>query len=167
MEGTAVTVRPLRDGESRLFLTLHGRAIRGLAAAHYSPAVIDAWVVPLTDERLRDFDQNRDEEIRLIAELDGEPVGLGALVVAHAELRACYVVPEAARRGVGRAIVREIERLAREHGLAHLELLASLNAEPFYAALGYESEGRTELMMRSEPMAAVRMRKPLTNPIHS
>jgi putative acetyltransferase len=87
----------MRDDEARLFLEIHGRSIRGLAAEHYPADVIDAWTVPVTKETVRLL-ENSDHEIRLIAELDGEAVALGVLVVANAELRACYVVPEAARR---------------------------------------------------------------------
>ena len=152
-------MRPLRADEGRLFLELHTRSVRGLAAAYYPPEVLDAWTVPITEDQLRNFTRNADQEVRIIAELEGEPAGLGALVVANSELRACYVVPEAAHKGVGTAIVREIERLALEHGLDHLHLLASLNAEPFYATLGYQSEGRTELTLRGQPMTAVKMRK--------
>jgi putative acetyltransferase len=124
--------------------------------------VLDAWTVPLTEASLRGFLRNPDGEIRLIAELDGEPVGLGALVVRNSELRACYVVPEASRKGVGTALVAEIERIAAEKGLERLELLASLNAEPFYARLGYEAHGRTEHVLRTgQRMAAVKMVKML------
>jgi putative acetyltransferase len=157
----SIIVRRMRADESRLFLTLHGRSVRGLATTHYTPAVIDAWTVPLTDEFVYGFEENADGEIRLIAELDGEPAGLGALVVKTAELRACYVVPEAARRGVGSALVREIERLAIAHGVEQLHLHASLNAEPFYARLGYRVDGRTEIGLRGQPMAAVLMSKRL------
>jgi putative acetyltransferase len=98
-----------------------------------------------------------------MAELNGEAVGLGALVVNNAELRACYVVPDAARRGVGSALVKEMERIARDHGLTYLELHASVNAEPFYAALGYEALEREEHTLRSGyRIAAVKMRKTLT-----
>ena len=44
----------------------------------------------------------------------------------------------------------------------NLELDASLNAEPFYAALGYEAVERGEHVLRSGlRMAAVKMRKNL------
>jgi putative acetyltransferase len=145
-----------------MFLEIHSRSIWGLASAHYSPEVIEAWSAPITDERLRRFLENRDGEIRLIAELDGEPVGLGALVIASSELRACYVEPEAARKGVGTALVREIERIAEESGLERLELLASVNAESFYAFLGYQADRRTELVLSTGvAMAAVKMTKTL------
>jgi len=157
-----ITVRPLRSNEGRMFLDIHTRSIRGLAAGYYTPEVIDAWVVPMTENNVRSFLENRDDEIRLIAELDGEAVGLGVLVLRRSELRACYVVPEAARKGVGTALVREIERIAKENGLERLELHASLNAEPFYGSLEYHPDCRIEHVLRTgHPMAAVQMSKSL------
>ena len=154
-------IRELRHGEERLFLELHAQSVRGLAAGQYPPEVIDAWCVAPTEENLASFIKNPDHEQRLFAEIDGRVVGLAALVLEDSELRACYVLPEAARKGVGTALVREIERLALAHHLDHLELLSSINAEPFYAALGYRSEGCTEHNMRGQPMAAVKMSKRL------
>jgi GNAT superfamily N-acetyltransferase len=152
----------MRPGEERAFLDIHTRSIRGLAASHYTPEVIEAWVVPMTEEYLRAFVRNQDNEIRLVAELDGVLVGLGCLVVQTAELRACYVVPEAARKGIGRALVGEIERIARERGLDHLHLEASINAEPFYSALGYEVVERgVHVWPSGQRMAAVTMRRVL------
>src|SRR4030095_5979848 len=81
---------------------------------------------------------NSDHEIRLIAEVDGVPVGIGALVPQKSELRACYVAPSAARKGVGTALVRAIERIALEHGIRRLHLVASVNSEPFYVAMGFK-----------------------------
>ena len=106
---------------------------------------------------------NPDDETRLIAERgDGELVGIGALVLASSELRACYVLPSATRRGVGTALVREIERIAREHGLSHLSLESSVTAEPFYRALGYVVVERGELVLAPGiSMAAIKMQKQL------
>ncbi len=158
----AATVRPLRDHEIRLYLEIHERAIRGLAVSHYSPDDIEGWVVPATDENVRRLALNPDREIRLVAELDGEPVGIGALVLEESELRAVYVSPEGARRGCGAALVREIERIAKDNGLAHLTLHASLNAERFYADLGYDLLERTEVVLPNDHrMAVVRMEKEL------
>jgi putative acetyltransferase len=158
----AIAVRPMRSDEARIFLDIHSRAIRGLAAAHYPPAVIEAWAIPPTEANAQRLLQNPDDEIRLIAERDGEPVGLGSLVVRNSELRACYVVPEASRMGVGSAVVKEIEWLAVGHGLAEIRLTASINAEAFYLAQGYEVVERIEHVLRSgQRMAAVTMRRGL------
>jgi putative acetyltransferase len=156
-----VAIRELRRGEERLFLEVHTQSVRGLATGHYPRELIDAWCVPPTDDFVDHFIENPDLELRLFAELDGRVVGVGALVLDAAELRACYVLPDAARRGVGTALVQEMERRAAAHQLDHLELVASINAEPFYAALGYASEGCIEHNMRGYPMAAVKMSKRL------
>jgi putative acetyltransferase len=158
----AIRVHEMLPPEARLFLEIHHAAVRGLAANDYPASVIDAWAQPITDEAIERFLANRDHELRLIAELDGRPAGIGAIVVSQSELRACYVAPDAARRGVGSALVAEIERIAHEHGLDYLQLESSVTAEPFYAALGYHVESRHEhLLAPGVPMVAVKMRKRL------
>jgi len=157
------SIRPMRPQEARRFLEIHHDAVRGLAAGDYPAEVIDAWAtLPITEEAIARFLRNRDDEIRLMAEIDDEPVGIGALVLGLSELRACYVLTRAARRGVGTAIVVEIERIARQHGLGYLQLESSLNAEPFYSAMGFEVQERGHLLLRPQlAMAAIKMRKQL------
>lgn len=158
----SIVVRRLRPDEGRTYLEIVNRAIRGLAVGHYSPEVIDGWVVAVTDESVRTLMLNPDHEIRLVAELDDEPAGIGALVLERSELRACYVSPDRARRGCGSALVTELERLARENGLTRLELAGSLNAEPFYAAHGYHARERSEVVLANgHRMPAVWMWKDL------
>jgi putative acetyltransferase len=157
-----LTVRELRPDEVPTFLEIHHAAVHGLAAGHYAQAILDKWSPPIREEGVERVRANRDGEIRLIAELDGHPVGIGALVPHKSELRACYVVPSAARKGVGTALVREIERMAIERGVTRLHLDASVNAEPFYLAMGYEVLERGEHILNSgQRMACVRMAKNL------
>ena len=160
-----VVVRPMRDDEARSFLEIQREAVRGLAAGDYPIAVIQVWApLPLTDTAVAFFRMNHENELRLVAELDGQLAGIGALVLAESELRACYVRPAAARRGVGSALVAELERIARCHGLTHLELHSSLTAEPFYRALGYGVESLVEHVLASGVrMSAVKMRKSLSD----
>jgi putative acetyltransferase len=158
----SVTVREMRPEDARRFLEIQRAAVRGIAAKDYPASVVEAWAGPITDQVVERFLANRDQEVRLVAEIDGEPVGIGAIVVSNSELRACYVAPSAARLGVGSALVAEIERIAREHRLDHLQLESSTTAEPFYSALGYQVESRGELFLSPDvPMAAVKMRKRL------
>ena len=162
MDAMSVTVREMRPEDARRFLEIHHAAVRGIAAKDYPASVVEAWARPITDQVIERFLANRDREVRLVAEIDGEPVGIGAIVINNSELRACYVAPTAARRGVGSALVAEIERIARAHRLDHLQLESSITAEPFYSALGYQVESRSEhLLSPGVPMAAVKMRKRL------
>lgn len=57
---------------------------------------------------------------------------------ADGGVRAVYVDPEFARRGVGTALLERLEREARERDLDTLGLLASVNAVPFYERNGYD-----------------------------
>jgi GNAT superfamily N-acetyltransferase len=159
----SVSIRAMRSEDARRFLEIQRESVRGIAARDYPSAVIEAWApLPVTDEAVARFLSNADHEIRLIAELDGRSAGIGALVLSNSELRACYVVPSAVRRGVGTAIVAEIERIARQYGLVYLQLESSLSAERFYTALGYRVKERGELTLASGvPMAAITMRKQL------
>ena len=85
-------------------------------------------------------------------------VGIG--VVQKNELRACYVTPSASRRGVGSALLRAIERAAREQGTTYLEADSSLTAEPFYRSNGYLVRERGEHVLHNgQRMACVKMRK--------
>jgi putative acetyltransferase len=118
--------------------------------------------MPVTEEAVDQVRANRENEYRLIAEIDRQVVGIGALAFENSELRACYVAPAAGRRGVGSALVLEIERAARERGLSALELDSSITAEAFYRKQGYEARERGEHILRNGPrMACVKMRKSL------
>jgi putative acetyltransferase len=155
----------MRSGDARAFLEVHHAAVRGTAVRDYPQAVIEAWApIPVTEDATEQVRANGDNEYRLIAELDGQIVGIGALVCERSELRACYVAPAAGHRGVGSALVRAIERAARERGLRVLELDSSVTAEPFYRKQGYKVSGRGEHVLRNgQRMACVKMRKSLQN----
>jgi putative acetyltransferase len=158
----SVAIREMRPEDARRYLEIHHAAVRGLAVRDYPSSVIEVWARSITDHAIERFLANRDGEVRLVAEVDGELLGIGAIVVSNSELRACYVAPSAARRGVGTALVAKIEEIARQHRLDHLVLESSITAEPFYSALGYEVDSRGELFLAPEvPMTAVKMRKRL------
>ena len=66
------------------------------------------------------------------------------------------------KREVG-SMLQCISRIARESGLHRLELIASLNAEPFYLAVGYESVQPTVHVLGGRlRMPAIKMVKALT-----
>jgi putative acetyltransferase len=159
-----LTVRKMRPQDARSFLEVHHTAVHGLAAADYPPDVIAAWApLPIADEAVDLVAAASPGQIRVVAGSDGEIVGIGEIVPALNELRACYVMPKAARQGVGTALVREIEHIARAHGLTHLQLDASLTSEAFYLGLGYEGRERGEHVLGAGlKMACVKMEKQLS-----
>jgi putative acetyltransferase len=159
-------IRKMISDDARAFLEVHHAAVRGVAAKDYSAEIIDAWApLPINERQAAGILTNPDDEYRLVAETEGRVVGIAALVAKNHEVRACYVAPEAGRRGVGSALLREIEREALQRGLKFLETDSSLTAEPFYAAQGYLVLERGEhVLYNGERMACVKMRKHLVSP---
>jgi len=79
-----------------------------------------------------------------------------------ARIRAMFVHPEHARRGLGRMILERSERDAAARGFTRAELMATLPGVPLYTACGYVALEDTELRLPDGVcVGAVRMGKPL------
>ena len=58
--------------------------------------------------------------------------------VDAAKIRAFFIHPEHARKGIGKALLERCEAEARSHGFSRFELMATLPGVKLYASLGYE-----------------------------
>ena len=61
-----------------------------------------------------------------------------------AKIRAFFIHPECARKGIGRAILSRCETEARAHGFRSIELMSTLPGIKLYRACGYEGHERVE-----------------------
>lgn len=78
-----------------------------------------------------------------------------------ARIRAFFVDPSWARRGVGSRILEVCEADARACGFQRFELVATLTGEPFYRIKGFEVMGRyTTPLPNGLDLPEVRMAKP-------
>ncbi len=79
-----------------------------------------------------------------------------------ARVRAFFVDPAAARRGLGRRLMSECVDEARAAGFRALELVSTLPGEPLYLASGFTIIERFELLLPGEIRVPVsRMRRDL------
>lgn len=62
-------------------------------------------------------------------------VGTGTLY--DGEVMACFILPEYQGKGIGREIVRTLEKEAKDKGLEKVWLVSVLSAVKFYEKLGY------------------------------
>lgn len=77
-----------------------------------------------------------------------------------AKIRAFFVHPKWARRGVGAMILAECENAARTAGFSRLEMGATLSGVAFYKAKGYAAlENQVVPLANGETLAIVRMAK--------
>lgn len=155
-------------------------SVRGLQAAHYSTAQTDAALGPVfgVDRQLiRDgtyFVVEDSAEIvacggwsrrRALYGGDRERVGEDAALdpaVDAARVRAFFVHPGWARRGIGRALLAACEEAICAAGFTRAELCATLPGEPLYAACGFTVAERSEAPMPGGlTLPVIRMTKSL------
>jgi GNAT superfamily N-acetyltransferase len=153
---------------------------RGLSREHYADAQIEAAIASVfgVDTTLIE------DGTYFVAEQDGELIGCGgwskrktlyggdqfsdrdtAMIDPASEpsrIRAFFVHPEHARKGVARAILSVCETEAKAHGFRALELLSTLPGIKFYEANGYSPNGNFDLeLANGVKIPFVPMRKQL------
>lgn len=79
-----------------------------------------------------------------------------------ARVRAFFVHPQYARRGIGRSLMAACERAIRAAGFRTVDIVATLAGEPLYASFGYTEVERCEIALAgSLSLPVVRMTRRL------
>ena len=149
------TPRLAREADIPALEQLIPLSVRALQAAHYSDAQMDAALGPVfgVDRQLI-----RDGTF-FVVEQDAAIIGCGGWSKRRslfggdkgrrapdpeldprrdpARVRAFFVHPAWARRGIGRSILAACERDIRAAGFHTVDLVATLAGEPLYAAFGW------------------------------
>lgn len=91
----------------------------------------------------------------------GEP--LGAALVCYrlnlasggrfASFEELHVAPESRGRGVGKALLSEVERRCSQKGISYVEAQIIAESVPFFLSLGYEPEQDLRVLFRSIPFS--------------
>ena len=98
--------------------------------------------------------------VTMVAEQDGEMVGLAQLDPSASRLRALFVHGKSQGQGHGRELLGAIEDEARARRLRRLQGAMSLNAAPFYARAGYRPcEGKRWLVHGGIAVPVIPMEK--------
>jgi predicted N-acetyltransferase YhbS len=110
------------------------RALRESNAQDYPPEVIASVSANFSPERVTQLMTERDVLIAVVAD---EVVGTASL--QGAAVRTVFVDPDRQGRGIGAALMGEIEHRARQRDLSQLIVPSSITAEGFYAKLGFSA----------------------------
>jgi GNAT superfamily N-acetyltransferase len=138
-------IRPA-DGDDIVAISrIIDRAIRrGCAADHRNdPYLVDAWARSATPEQVRRWLAEPGACARL-AILHGKPAGVG-MARAEGEISLCYVLPESSRRGVGLALMSELQDHLHERGCLAAWVGSTVTGRGFYRHLGYRETGPSHL----------------------
>jgi putative acetyltransferase len=160
-----ISIRKATEKDAAEIIQVHYQAVHITAAEDYEQNILNEWSAfsEARIERLKtQLLTNPDKATMLVAELKNKIVGFGEIVPLNNELRAVYVSPRAARSGVGRTLLKQLEWEAAKVGVDRLWLDSSLTAAPFYLAHGYEIDERAEHELSSgRKMACIKMHKVL------
>ncbi len=134
-----MTIRVAHPEEAEAILNVQQASIRSIPTSFYPAEVLNAWAGSVTPERI---DKVRvaiesGDEVFIVAVAGARLMGFGAIMPNSKRLRALYVHPQFWNRGVGKAILNELERHAVSLGVTRLEMDASINAEEFYKRHGF------------------------------
>jgi GNAT superfamily N-acetyltransferase len=175
------TLRIAREDDIPMLEELIPLSARLLLAPHYSPAQIEAALGPVfgVDRKLI-----RDGTY-FVADQQDRAIGCGGWSMRTslfggdkgrktgddrpldpeldaARVRAFFVHPSWARRGIGREILMACEKAILEARFHTVEISATLSGEPLYAAHGYQVVERYEIpMFDGLRLPVVRMTKNL------
>jgi GNAT superfamily N-acetyltransferase len=157
---------------------LVAQAVRHLSAGYYTPQQIDSslrYVFGIDTQLIKDGTY-------YVAESDGQLVGCGGWSKRNTlyggdqtkgvadplldparepgRIRAFFVHPQWARRGIGRTLIEICERAALEAGFHVLELASTLPGEPLYRTLGYQATEHFSIAFPDgEQLQLIRMHK--------
>ena len=121
------------------------------------------WLAANPDAIEVPLDAVAEGRVRVAVDAAGRRLGFTvvlAIVAGGCELDGLFVEPEAMRRGIGGALVRDAAERARAHGAVRLDVIANDNALAFYERMGFR--GDTWVPTRFRP--GLRMSLPLAGP---
>jgi GNAT superfamily N-acetyltransferase len=177
----SVTLRKATADDVPTLRELIARSARGLSTEDYRPAQVEGALqgaFGVDSQLLKD-------ETYFVAEENGVIVGCGGWSyratlfgsdargnrdpssldprTQPAKIRAFFVDPLRARRGIGSQLLDRCEQEAKSHGFAEVELMATLPGVKLYAARGYVGTDMVRYDVGSgESIEFVPMRKHLT-----
>ena len=158
----AFVIRLARESDIPALEQLIPLSVRALQSQHYSAAQMAAALGPVfgVDRHLIN------DATYFVVEADGQTVGCGGWSRRKAvfggdrgragedtfldpsqdpaRIRAFFVHPGWARRGIGRALLAACEDALLAAGFHHAVLVATLTGEPLYTAFGYQVEERCQ-----------------------
>lgn len=134
-----VTLIPASTADIPALWALRTRALQSQCASHYESATLQAWAAaPAPASYAGLLAQGGG----IKALVDGSLAGYAILDLPGNEIDAVFVDPQFGGRGVGKALLQALEKLAQCPQSLHL--YASLNAVPFYEAAGYRQNKKTQ-----------------------
>lgn len=139
-----IHVRAAEEADAAGLAEVNIRSIQEVCGKDYpDPAHLDRWCANKTEENFRQW--MAEPQMRVLAGMVGDRLGgIGMIDLEKGYVHMLYLVPEALGHGLGKAMLAEMERLARAQGHAKLALHSTITARTFYEAQGFQTLAEVE-----------------------
>jgi ribosomal protein S18 acetylase RimI-like enzyme len=131
-------IRLARPADNAAIAQVEHAAIMSHCAADYSARQLETWCERHSPEY---YARVLETQELFVAEQEGRVVGFGQIDLETGQIKGIYVDPAASRKGVGEAILRHLEGIAKQHSWSTLRLVTSTSSVPFFEAQGYQVVG--------------------------
>jgi GNAT superfamily N-acetyltransferase len=145
------SIRPALEDEADQISAVILHALRETNAKDYTGEIIERGERSFSPSAVLQLIGKRTVFVAIV----GNRV-VGTASLDERAVRTVFVAPDAQAQGIGRLLMAEIERTARERNIPSLTAPSSVTAEPFYARLGFKAvrdsyygDERTIIMERS------------------
>ncbi|WP_081763479.1 GNAT family N-acetyltransferase [Imhoffiella purpurea] len=118
----------------------HRASIEGLCSGAYSAQDIGGWIGIIAPDI---YENAIKDKVMIVAEDEGEIIGLGILDLKQKEIAAMYIHPKVKGTGVGSRLLLDLEARASKENVERLTLCSTINAHGFYLLHGYIGEDKT------------------------
>ena len=148
-------IRKAQPSDMERITAIQVESLQKLCAKHYRDRDLQVLI------RSKQRDRNWNETI-FVAETSAGVVGFCALSNISPFIQAVFVHPLWTRQGIATALIAALEAEATERQIKRLIVNASLTAEPFYRACGYQViNARHHIWVGWNPIPCVKMQKQL------
>ncbi|MEO1453649.1 MAG: GNAT family N-acetyltransferase [Pseudomonadota bacterium] len=153
------TLRRYRATDATALGRILYRAVQEGAAAAYDAVERAAWAPRAPDGA--EWALRLAGQVTLVADIGGKPCGFMTMATETGYIDLAFVAPEVMGQGVGHALYREIEAVARDAGCPQVCTHASRVARPFFERQGWTVLHQEEVARGGVMLARFEMKKVL------
>ena len=150
-------IRKFKSSDSVEVARSHRGTIRYINKANYPPKQIKVWSGRVSAKRFRESIHQRK---RFVAIEKGKIVGFGDFS-PDGELTGLYVNKDFQRKGVGKYLLKKLEKEARKQGIKEFHLSSTITAKIFYQRNGYQITKKGKHEINGQMLVVYRMKKKL------
>ena len=131
-----VKIRKYTKSDAKALLALYYYTVHATNIKDYNPDQVNAWA-PTATEGIGSWNERLIHEKAVVAEAGNTIVGFGTLHDKGKSIGMLYVNPDFQGKGVGKALLKKLEKKIKKKGEGETTVEVSITARPFFESRGY------------------------------